>query len=327
MSQLPLIYKQIDSRLREDGVKLCAAMQAYLRDRGVETSNWRFDAETKPRLQSVETTNTPVAQPIVEFTVETGNERRKVVFLGPMFSWQPSLFTAVTPVGAMPQEQVQDFFHEIHDARDALCALLDSPQALGQGLVPWNLYGHRSNLMCVLDGVPAPAALSLPIEDVLPTGCVIHLVDARDGQATQAALAASEAVRRRGRRVTWIAKSPPLPSTLAPQSVEQAIQTWHASMSVRHPGTGEPDPPGLVVFGHPTELPLQEDVSLGGSAPVSPEAAVMWASVLPQMILRDTTVIVVNSVRGILDYPRTVPPDLQPWRTNAKYERVYGAEG
>lgn len=327
MADLPFVYKQIDERLRSEGLELCESMQVYLEDRGVRTSNWRFDAETEPRLQSAETAGRPVAQPVVEFTFEHGDEHRRVLFLGPTFVWEPSLFDAVTPVGAMPPGQVHDFFNDIHDARDALCLLLDSPQALGQGLVPWPMYGHRSNLMCLLDGVPGPAALSIPIEEVLPTGCYIHLVDGRDGSATEAALAAAEAVRRRGRRVTWLGKSPPLPSGIAPRSVEEAIQIWHSSMRVRDPKTDEPDPPGLVVFVRPTELPLQEDVAFGPNTMVSQQAAVLWANVLPQMLLRETTVIAVNSVSRIKDYPDDVPLDLQPWRANAKYERIYGGGG
>lgn len=329
MTQLPFIYKQIDERLRADGLELCESMQVYLEDRGIRTSNWRFDAETELRLQSAETANKPCAQPVVEFTFEQEGEHRRVLFLGPMYVWEPSLFTSVTPVGAMPQEGVREFFNDIHDARDALCRLLDSPQALGQGIIPWDLYGHRSTLMCLLDGVPGPAALSIPIEDVLPTGCYIHLVDGRDGSATEAALAAAEGVRRRGRRVTWFGKSPPLPSGMAPRTVEEAIHLWHASMSVRDPETDEPDPPGLVVFVRPTELPLQEDFEFaaGPRVMVSSQAAVLWANVLPQMLLHDTTVIAVNSVSRISDYPDDVPPDLQPWRANAKYERVYGREG
>lgn len=325
MPPLELHYRLIDEALRAGGLDLCESMQRYLEDRGITTSNWRFDAETELRLQDLSLNEKSCARPIVEFTLETGGDIRRILFLGPVCVWQPSLFRGVTPVSAMPPEQVWDFFSEIHDVRATLCTVLNSPQAFRHGLIPWAKYGNSSRLMCVLDEVPGPAVLPIPIEDVLPTGCMVHLVDAYDGQATQAAVATAEAVRRRGRHIVWIAKSPPLPSHLAPQSVEQALQTWHASMGVKNSKTGDPDRPGLIVFEHPTFLPLQKDFEANGPLPpVSPEAVVTWANMLPQMILHDTTILIVNSVHKGAHYPDDVPVDIQPWRANAKYECVYG---
>jgi hypothetical protein len=328
MANLPFPYAEIDSRLRGDGVSLCATMRVYLRDNGVDTSNWRFDAETQLRMQTSATDGKLCAQPVVEFTLQRGDERRKVLFVGPAFVWEPTIFTKVTPVAAMPQEMVREFFEKIHDARDALVRVLQEPQAMGLGLVPWYQYDHQSDLMCLLTGVPEPTVLDVPIEDVLPTGCIIHLVDEGGDRARDAARAAYDAVKRRGQNAAWFHNPQGDASEfgLQPRCVEEAIQHWMMLMGATDPVTSDPTPPGLIVFAQPSLIPMREDLYTPGRYPaVGPGAAVMWANVLPQVLLKDTTLIAFHSVDGISEYPDTVAADMQPWRANAKYERVYRA--
>ena len=330
MAEPPYLFKQIAQELRDEAQWLCERMQAHLARHGHETSSWRFDAEER-KTQEALTVIAPgcTVQAIFEFLYEKGEDRRRILFFGPSFAGQGDTRPDITLAGAMRPEIVRDFFREILDARDALAAAMDSGDILGHGLLPWDYFGHQSSLMCLLDGEHIPKVLDFPIEDVLPRGCYVHLVDGGNGDAKRAAGVASKKVMERGRRVSWIdparhVNSRPRLSHHIASSVERAQQMFIGSMCMKD-GQGNPEPPGLIVLVCPDELATEAESHFPDPI-VGPETAVMWANFLSNILLRDTTVLIVTEISGLEDYPESVPPLVEPWRAVAKFERVYRSQ-
>jgi len=322
VAELPYMFKHIAQELRDEAQWLCERMQGLLRGSGHETNSWRFDAEKRENTF----TDRGTVQVIIEFFYEKGDDRRRILFLGPSFLAQEDTPRDVPLAALMRPKIVRYFFREILDANAALAAAMDSGDILGHGLLPWRVFGHQSDLMCLLSGEQVPKALDFPIEDVLPRGCYVHLVDDGSGHAKRAAGVASKKVMDRGERVSWIdparhVNSRPRLSHHIASSVEKAQQMFLHSMYMKD-GHGNPTPPGLIVLVCPDELAIEEESQFPDPV-VGPETAVMWANFLSNILLHDTTVLIVTEISGLEDYPVSVPPLVEPWRAVAKFERVY----
>lgn len=315
MPELPYFYAHVSRDLRGYARDVCTRMQKLLDQEGHVTSGWRFDAQHQPSLETA-------VQVIIEFVYERGPERKRIWFLGPTFVGKPTTMPADL-AAAMKPEVVRDWLRSVYDCREALSSLMSSRDSLGSGIVDWSCFGHQSDVMCVLDGVPVPKVIDFPIEDVLPKRCFVHLVDGGTGEAKRSAGKVAKSMVSHGHRVTWIDPEGTWPRREGADggSVERAQHMIMASLSATD-ALGKPAPPSLIVLVRPDTLPTEKEAAFP-DARVQPETAIMWANFLRNLILRDTTVLIVSTVPDVAAYPNSLPALLEPWRAIAKFERVY----
>lgn len=319
MGDLPYLFRQLTQELRDSAKDICTAMRAHFDAHGHATSSWNFDAVHG--YSAGDST-----QIIVEFLYEKGDEHRRIRLIGPSFR---GLASKVQEWAAPVRSGlVREWLRNVFDCRDALTEAMERGDILGPGLVAWEHYGHRSDVVCVLDGTPVPKILDFPIEEVLPHRCFVHLVD-QDGEvaALDAARECAVTNMRHGKIVGWIGDSPPSVrerrywAWTGARSVEEAQRKLMMMMSAqnRH---GEPTPPSLIVLVHPDRLPTDKEAQFSDPH-VEPVTAVMWTNFLHNILLPQTTIVTVTSVPDVERYPEGLPVLLEPWRAVAKFERVY----
>ena len=295
------------------------ALRIYFDARGVaSTDEWRFEGIFEcPRPGR----SSSYVRPALEFA----HGSRKYLFVGEAFLWAPPEGEKPPPLGVMPDEIVFEWLREVHDAREALVALLLDPEAC-RGVVVWEALGHHSNLLCVVSEPMPRRVPKISLDQALPVGCLLHLVDGGDGQARDAAETLIEGADRRGHDWAWIECDPLLegrrPTALQALSVERAFQLVMCAFDRKDLHTDEPRPSDLIVLAEPALLPLETDLDLA-DLPPHPSAAVMWANFVPKILLRRTTIVVLHSISGIKRYPVRIAPGLASWRANARFETVY----
>jgi len=324
MPALPYLSEHVLQGLRGFAKEVCDRMQTSFRQEGHETSNWRFDAQAAPVASR---DPSPAVQPIIEFLYYQDVDRRRVLFQGPVFRFAPGT-SMPAAAQAMPAAKVRQWLLDVYECREAMGRAMRSGLILDRwGILPWDAVGWVSDVVCVLDGIPVPKVVDFPLEDVLPRRCFVHLVDGGDGAATAGAQECAQTCMRRGRIVAWIgADAPPvresryLASTEA-RSVEDAQQKILLVLGAKN-SEGEPTPPSLLVLVHPDYLPTEHEAQFPDPQ-VELRTGVMWANFLGNLLLHETTVLVVSSVPDVDGYPKGLSPLVEPWQAIAKFERVY----
>lgn len=321
------LHQLLSRDLKGYGADTCRQVQTYLRNCGHTTTNWLFSVQ--PSKSDPVTGGTQV-RVVVECMYEREPDRRRIVFFGPQFTGTAfdSPEDVVAGMGSPTvASRVREWLVAVYHCKEALAQLMESGQVWGQGIVPWEQFGPRSDVLCILDGIPVPKVLNFPIEEVLPHRCFVHLVDGDTGEALVAAQNCAHEAMRHGKIVGWIGGSPPpvreqryWAGTQA-ESVEEAQAKIMMLLGAKD-RDGEPNPPALIVLVHPDDLPTAKEAQFPDPQ-VEPETAVMWASFLRLILLHRTTVLIVTSVPDIDSYPDKVDALVEPWRAIAKFERVY----